>query len=819
MTGNVPNWIQRLLGLDVEPGHGVAWRVVWGTVWPDWVWWILVAVAIFAAIGLYFRRSALPQLTRRRRSMLMVLRLLAVAVLLLMIAQPELQLEKTDLPTFAVVLDDSMSMTTTDTPGKVDKNVQNQEKTRLDRAKSILLADQNRLLREMARRYRTDVYRLSDLGLLSGEDATDLDAMTQKIKTLEATGQATRLGEAVTSILGRHFGAEPAGILLLTDGINTEGPDLKEAAASAKRLGVPLYTVGIGSEKTEPRLKLSDLSVEEVVFVGDTLRFQVTLHGPGHEGETVHVDLHRKESDALLNGTIPDETTPTGTKPNGATSNGTILLDEATVTIPEDGAPLPVQLHYTPREEGSYTFLVSIREEPGVAPLQRTVRAYKEQIRVLLAAAGPSYEYRFLRNLLHREPSIQPMTFLADADPRSAEQDPTALPVFPVRREELFEYDVLILMDLAPSQLGHRTMENLAAFVQETDKGGAILFVAGPGVMPAEYRETPLARLLPVDVEQLQMPDDDPAIRDGFQVMPTEDGLQQPPLQLGDTTPATREIWQSLPPLYWMLKAERLKPTARVWAVNPNEKEELYQEGLPVLVMQYVGAGRVLMQLTDETWRWRGEDRLEIYNRYWLQTIRYLARSMLIEASQEVTLSTEKSNYHYGEAVPLRVKFHDPRLAPDRDDGVQLSISRQGGSTQSLQLVRTGSRSTFTGSLPRPEIGSYHAWLRSPSLTGVNTDTPSTKTPPSVDFTVEAPPGEFAEIRMNAEGLREASEQTAGHYFPFAKSRQLASVLPKGHPVTIEPLPPHPLWNRWPVLVLLFGLFTAEWSLRRRWGL
>lgn len=796
MTGNLPIWIQRLLGLDVELGHGVAWRIVWTSTWPDWIWWAIVAIGIGTALVPYLRRSTI---TRSRRYKLATIRLMTVTILMLMIAQPELQLEKTDLPTFAVVIDDSMSMTISDeetSKPKEDGSRSTKEKTRLDQAKSVLLAEKSRLLRKMFKRYRTDVYRLSDMSLLGEENRLGLDTLVKEIEKLKATGPTSRLGDAVTSILGQHFGAEPAGILLLTDGINTEGSSLKEAATSAKRLGVPLYTVGIGSEKTKPRLMLSELSVEEVVFVGDTLRFQALLHGPGHEGKTVHVDLYRKEI---------------ATPQHKAT-----LLDETTLTIPPDGVPLPIQLHYAPQEEGTHTFLVSIREEKG-SELQRTVQAYKEQIRVLLAASRPSYEYRFLRNLLRREPSIQPTTYLADADPRSVEQDPIGTPVFPIRREEIFEYDVVILIDVAPRQLGHRTMENLTAFVEETHKGGAIVFIAGPNVPPSDYQQTPLAQLLPVDVEQLQMPDDDRTIVDGFHVTPTDDGLQQPPLQLGNTSQATRTIWHELPPLYWMLKAESLKKTARVWAVNERKggrhlSSAQKTSDLPVLVMQYAGAGRVLMQLTDETWRWRAEDQLDAYNRYWLQTIRYMARSKLIGSSREITLSTDKTNYHQGETVQLRLKFHDPRLAPGRDDGVQLSISRQDGPTESMTLKRTGSRSTFTGSLPQPTIGNYHAWLRRPSL---ESSTP----PPSIDFTIEAPPGEFAETWMNAEELLDVSKQTAGRFFTIADGSEIASVLPKGHSVTIEPLLPLPLWNHWLVLATLLALLTIEWTFRRRWGL
>ncbi|MGD9128684.1 MAG: vWA domain-containing protein, partial [Planctomycetia bacterium] len=250
MTGNIPYWIQRLLGLDVEPGYGMAWRIVWSSSWPNWLWWLLIAVAVCVATVPYLRWHSISHLTRRRRYTLRIIRSFAVAILLIMIGQPELQLEKTDLPIFAVVLDDSMSMTSTDRDATPDPKAKSktEAKERIEQAQSVLLADKNRLLRKMAQRYRTDVYRLSDMEVLGGSSPNELPTLIEKIRSLEATGPTTRLGDAVTSILNRHFGTEPAGILLLTDGINTEGPDLKEAATAAKRLGVPLYTVGIGSE-------------------------------------------------------------------------------------------------------------------------------------------------------------------------------------------------------------------------------------------------------------------------------------------------------------------------------------------------------------------------------------------------------------------------------------------------------------------------------------------------------------------------------------------------------------------------------------------
>ena len=76
-------------------------------------------------------------------------------------------------------------------------------------------------------------------------------------------------------------------------------------------------------------------------------------------------------------------------------------------------------------------------------------------------------------------------------------------------------------------------------------------------------------------------------------------------MQLGDTPEETRTLWQNLPPLYWMVELGELKPGARVLAEHPAHDRRRDGRRLPLIVMQYVGAGKVLFHATDETWRWR----------------------------------------------------------------------------------------------------------------------------------------------------------------------------------------------------------------------
>ncbi len=58
-----------------------------------------------------------------------------------------------------------------------------------------------------------------------------------------------------------------------------------------------------------------------------------------------------------------------------------------------------------------------------------------------------------------------------------------------------------------------------------------------------------------------------------------------------------------------------------------------------------------------------------------------------------------------------------------------------------------------------------------------------------------------------------------GAFYRFDTAENVWNDLPKGRKVPLDALPPLPLWNRWPVLAIVLGLFVSEWLLRKRCGM
>jgi von Willebrand factor type A domain len=792
MSGILPEWLAGWLGVEAaSPGEGTIWSLENTWSWAPWATLVFAIVAVGWFAYFYAREGTAAG--RVMRGVLVATRLALVAIVVFMIAEFTLSLRRTGLPTVAVLVDDSASMGTLDRyddkrlQALVARRIESagfEQPDRLNLAKTVLLDKGTDLLARVERDYRMKLYFVS--GAARAEEGSLAD-MRKAVRELRPQGESTRLGAALRHVLSDLRGSPPAAIILLSDGVNTDGESLSDAARYARRKGVPLFAVGLGSEQPLRDLELADLLVDEVVFVDDVVNFECKLTGHGLAGKTVEVVLHEKDNP--------------------------VVLARIKVTVDEDGKPQRLHLPYRPNKVGEFEYVVEVEHLPQEAQAdnnhqQRLVSVRKEQIKVLLVQGYPNYEFRYLKQMLQRDSTIQLRTVLQDADLEYTESDETALGVFPVRREDLFAFDVVIFGDVNPSYLSSSVLQNLHDFVAK--KGGGVAFIAGPRFMPLAYRGTPIEPLLPIDLDSATVPDPDQPLDQGFVARPTDLGIVSPQMQLGDNAAETARIWRDLPPLYWLLEVGQVRPAARVLAEHPTR---LSADGRPlgVIIMQYVGAGKVLFHATDETWRWRYQVGDVFFARYWVQAVRHLSRSKLLGTDNAVELAADRREYRRGEPVRLRVRFIDERQAPVADDGVTVVLEREGQKNQRVNLLRNATnRGIFEGTFSDSMDGKYHAWVATPTLEGQAA---------SADFLVVAPPGELERIQMDAVELKQAADETRGRFYRIGEVDRLGADLPPGHQVPIETLPPEVLWNRWWLLATFVGLIAAEWILRKRRGM
>jgi hypothetical protein len=427
----------------------------------------------------------------------------------------------------------------------------------------------------------------------------------------------------------------------------------------------------------------------------------------------------------------------------------------------------------------------------------------KQKLKVLLVDTEPRYEFRYLKNYLERDETIDLHIVLLSSDPEYSEQDRSALPTFPAARDDLFGYDVVIFGDADTSFLSQAQMQGLVSFVE--DKGGGVLFIAGELFNPLSYRGTPLEALLPIELSDARNPTAVGTAINSYRPELTLEGRGNPIFRFGENEVASLKIWQNLPELFWYFEAPRKKPGALVLAEHPTATGS---EGkLPLSLYQFVGNGKTMFHAFDDTWRWRFRAGDFYFGRFWVQTVRFLARSKLV-GQRQAEIETDRRRYERGQPIRFRVRFPNPARAPSTED-LQLEIQRKGQGPRKLKLSRSpGTRNVFEGALPQAAEGEYEVRLLPP---------PVLEGPiPTASFRVEAPVNEFERIQMNEPELVRAAEITGGKFYTPLTVATLLKDLPKRTTVPLDTDPPIPLWNTWPVLGLFLLLITAEWVFRKR---
>ncbi len=302
-------WLQELWSglVGIPPpraGEGLDEALVHSWPWPPWLTLLLLIVAAILFVWLYLREPG--QARRSTRLWLSAIRLALLALVVTMMYGWMRDRFRTDLPDLVVVVDDSQSMSFADQYGdsQLDaqllerlKSAKLEESSRINLVKSLLLEPGAGWLEHLRDKYNLKVYLL---GTTARVQSGSVSSLEETIRAVQAEQLSSRLGDGLQNILEAQRGRPTAALVLLSDGVTTEGKSIAEVAHYARRKGIPLFLLGVGDQRPPRDVRLSDLLVDEVVFLGDLVHFDFKLAGTGFPTEKVVVQLKREGSDQLL---------------------------------------------------------------------------------------------------------------------------------------------------------------------------------------------------------------------------------------------------------------------------------------------------------------------------------------------------------------------------------------------------------------------------------------------------------------------------------------------------------------------------------------
>jgi hypothetical protein len=266
----------------------------------------------------------------------------------------------------------------------------------------------------------------------------------------------------------------------------------------------------------------------------------------------------------------------------------------------------------------------------------------------------------------------------------------------PREPEELYDYDVVLLLDPDPTDLDARWAATVRRWVEEL--GGGVLLQAGPHWTSRFLRDARLSDLvaiLPVT------PDPDADMRLSAQgTFRHRAGAVQlaaathPLVSLHGDPTTNREVWRALPGAWWHLPVLRAKPVATV-LLELADAAYANQYGPGVLMAtQPVGAGHATFLGCDSTWRWRGSAEA-YYNSFWVRLVRYLAQARQQGGSKRGRIVLDRESFSVGDYGRIEAQLLDEVPAGRHGRGGRhAAVGRGRRRNARCRPVRTGPAGT-----------------------------------------------------------------------------------------------------------------------------
>lgn len=737
-------------------------------VWTPWLGapvLALLVILVLLAVLYCYRGASRPQIV------LVVLRISAITPLLGLILHPVrvTHADEPSVPRVVVLLDNSPSMGLAAGGGSTS--------TRLDRARELLTGVEGpRILSRLQERAQVGLYQFAEtMAPLTEEELRD---------GLElAPSGGTALAEALREVATLNAAEDTRAIVLLSDGRSTSDLPAESIAQYLGRRALPVHVVGLGAEQSRD-LYVESLDAPPLTFLGDEWDLSAVFGRAGAGSESCTVKLELIADDAGTRSVSPPEHTE---------------IHELSV------GTATTRFRFKPDRVGLWTLRASIDGadsrgdgQPRNDQLSMRLRVVENELRVLYIEGLPRWEWRFLRNVMERDPRTRArfdwMLFADDAT--SGASAGTGLRALP-NPKALHEYDVVILGDIQVGRLPEEWLKTLRKHIAE--EGAGLLLLAGSNHTHQYKRRSYLAGLMPVDPA---------AIQSG----PTSKRLAPTRLAIED-----QSLFDFDPKTFSEFDGNGGRMFRRVFGVPRSAAKEnavpLLMDGENIVAAELrIGLGRSLYFGFDETWRWGRFDQGRVHERFWARVIESLGMPRLRLRNTEDEFTVNARQVRLGDE--LEVTLRTARAYEGRPLRVDASPLDDHKSVVTIDLEPLPNDAT-----KRHFRGVYRPMMPGEHVIDLLLNTRESVKPLRATAFVLEPRSELQPGTIDSEALRVIAASSGGRFLRTSDDL----------PAVIEALDCEPRIRRHvrrrdainPAYLLMatVTLLSLEWGLRRRMGM
>src|SRR5688500_7482441 len=339
----------------------------------------LVPIALVAAlVAAWFYRASGSALTPRDQMVLGGLRIAAISIVALCLARPVLAVSRAieQRNVVGIVIDDSRSMRITD----------HSSLARGSYAHEVFGGPDSALFKALSEEFQLRFFRTSGAG-----------GRSETLGDTPLNGWRTHLATALLRAEEELAGAPVAGMVVISDGADNSAaspgstPMLEQMLALRARQ-IPVYTIGVGSERFDRDIEVSRVEVPTSVLREASILVEVVLSQRGYAGKKVPVVV--EDSGRII-----------GSREVALPKDGEAAVIRIRVPASESGARLlkvrvPVQSDEMVKENNDRESVVVVNDR---------------REKILYLEGEPRFELKFIRQAVEDDKNLQVVTLLRSA--------------------------------------------------------------------------------------------------------------------------------------------------------------------------------------------------------------------------------------------------------------------------------------------------------------------------------------------------------------------------------------------------------------------